>query len=84
MAISFQENENFRNDLLLSYLSSKEVQDKPEVFDSLYVDSFEDYVFGLTQKPGVSLDELKSGRAIISYKSSIKDSSLDTESSVKM
>ena len=44
LAISFQENDNFRNDLLLSYLSSKEVQDKPEVFDSLYGDSFEEYV----------------------------------------
>jgi hypothetical protein len=84
LAISFQENDNFRNDLLLSYLSSKEVQDKPEVFDSLYGDSFEEYVFSLTQKPGVSLEELKNGRAILSYKSSKKDFSFDAESSVKM
>lgn len=84
MAISFQENDNFRNDLLLSYLSSKEVQDNPEVFDGLYSDSFENYVFGLTQKPGVSLEQLKSGRNILSYRSSIKDSGLDAESSVKM
>ena len=84
LAISFQENDNFRNDLLLSYLSSKEVQDKPEVFDSLYGDSLEEYVFSLTQKPGVSLDELKNGRAILSYKSSKKDFSFDAESSVKM
>lgn len=84
LAISFQENDNFRNDLLLSYLSSKEVQDNPEVFDGLYSDSFENYVFGLTQKPGVSLEQLKSGRNILSYRSSIKDSGLDAESSVKM
>lgn len=84
MAISFQENDNFRNDLLLSYLSNKEVQKDPDVFDSLYVESFEDYVFGLTQKPDVSLDELKNGRSILSYKSSKKDVSIDSENSVKM
>ena len=82
MAISFQENDNFRNDLLLSFLSNKEVQEEPEVFETLYTDSFEDYVFGLTQKPGVSLEQLKNGRTILSYRSSVKDSSL--ESSVKM
>ena len=82
MAISFQENDNFRNDLLLSFLSNKEVQEEPEVFENLYTDSFEDYVFGLTQKPGVSLEQLKNGRTILSYRSSVKDSSL--ESSVKM
>ena len=82
MAISFQENDNFRNDLLLSFLSNKEVQEEPEIFETLYTDSFEDYVFGLTQKPGVSLEQLKNGRTILSYRSSVKDSSL--ESSVKM
>ena len=84
MAISFQENKDFRNELLLGYLSSKEVQDNPEVFDSLYVEPFEEYVFGLTSKEGVSLEELKNGRTILSYKSSVRDSVMDAESSVKM
>lgn len=84
MEISFQSNDNFRNELLLSYLSNEEVQKNPEVFDSFYVESFEDYVFGLTQKADVSLEELKSGRSILSYKSSVNSSSIDTESTVKM
>ena len=80
MATSFVENNDFRNDLLLSFLSKEQVQEHEEVFDSLYTDSLEEYVFGLTGKKDVNVESLKQGRSILSYKNSMQK----VESSVKM
>jgi hypothetical protein len=80
LATSFVENNDFRNDLLLSFLSKEQVQEHEEVFDSLYTDSLEEYVFGLTGKKDVNVESLKQGRSILSYKNSIQK----VESSVKM
>ena len=84
LEISFRENDNFRNDLLLSYLSNKDVQNNPDVFNEFYVESLEDYIFGLTQKDGVGLEELKNGRDILSYRRSVKVSDVETDFSVKI
>lgn len=84
LEISFRENDNFRNDLLLSYLSNKDVQNNPDVFNEFYVESLEDYIFGLTQKDGVGLEELKNGRDILSYRRSVKVSDVETDLSVKI
>ena len=80
LSTSFVENNDFRNDLLLSFLSNEEVQKHEDVFDSLYTDSLEDYVFGLTSKKDVSVESLKQGKSILAYKSSVKQ----VESTVKM
>ena len=80
LATSFVENNDFRNDLLLSFLSKEQVQEHEEVFDSLYTDSLEEYVFGLTGKKDVNVETLKQGRSILSYKNSMQK----VESSVKM
>ena len=80
LATSFVENNDFRNDLLLSFLSKEQVQEHEEVFDSLYTDSLEEYVFGLTGKKDVNVESLKQGRSILSYKNSMQK----VESSVKM
>lgn len=80
MATSFVENNDFRNDLLLSFLSKEQVQEQEEVFDSLYTDSLEEYVFGLTGKKDVNVESLKQGRSILSYKNSMQK----VETSVKM
>ena len=80
LATDFVENNDFRNDLLLSFLSNEEVQKHEDVFDSLYTDSFEDYVFGLTNKEDVRVESLKQGKSVLAFKSSIQK----VESTVKM
>ena len=80
LATNFVENNDFRNDLLLSFLSNEEVQNHEDVFDSLYTDSFEDYVFGLTNKEDVRVESLKQGKSVLAFKSSIQK----VESTVKM
>ena len=80
LATDLVENKDFRNDLLLSFLSNEEVQKHEDVFDSLYTDSFEDYVFGLTNKEDVRVESLKQGKSVLAFKSSIQK----VESTVKM
>lgn len=80
MATNFVENNDFRNDLLLSFLSNEEVQKQEEVFNSLYTDSFEDYVFGLTAKKDVKVESLKQGKSVLAFRSSMQK----VEPTVKM
>lgn len=78
METSFVKNNDFRNDLLLSYLSKEEVQNHNDVFDVFYTDSLEEYIFGLTSKENVKLDSLKQGRDLLTFKSS------ESQSTIKM
>ena len=80
LATNFVENNDFRNDLLLSFLSNEEVQKQEEVFNSLYTDSFEDYVFGLTAKKDVKVESLKQGKSVLAFRSSMQK----VEPTVKM
>lgn len=66
-----KENTDFRNDLLLRYLSNEQVQENNDEFNKFYDEKFEGYIFGLTQKKDVRVEELKLGKEILSYKSSI-------------
>ena len=66
-----KENKDFRNDLLLRYLSKDQVKENGDEFNKFYDEKLEGYIFGLTQKRDVRVEELKLGKEILSYKSSI-------------
>ena len=67
---SMQNNADFRNDLLLSYLSTDAVQSSEETFNKFYDEDLEKYIFGLTGKKDVKVESLKQGKEILSFVSS--------------
>lgn len=69
---SMQNNNDFRNDLLLSYLSTEAVQADLDTFKKFYDEDVEKYIFGLTGKKDVKVESLKFGKDILSYVSSME------------
>lgn len=72
MTDSMQNNNDFRKDLLLSYLSTEAVQADADTFNKFYDEDMEKYIFGLTSKKDVKVESLKFGKDILSYVSSME------------